>query len=123
MVIVEVGKPVRVLDSRVFCDSGQTTGLPNLVCLTSFYKAYETFLHVTFLVFAPLHMSSISLYQFVNLLRRFSQRVFHPNFLLDEINRVGFASYLAFYAVHPSPGTCPIKERLVLDSDGLRIVC
>ncbi len=83
MRIVEGGKPVTVLDSPLFSYHCQITDPPSLVQLANFYKTYDTFLYVTFFVFASLHMSPISLYQFVNLLGRFSKRVLHPNLLLN----------------------------------------
>ena len=68
-------------------------------------------------------MGPILLYQFVNLLGRLSGGVFHPSLLLDEIDSVGFVSYLAFYVVHPGADACPIDKRLDLDPDGLRNLC
>ena len=120
---MEPSKPVLILDSLVFCDPSQTTFLPILIYLASFYKTREILPHVCFIVFSLAHMGLILLYQFVNLLKRFGICDFHPNFLLDWIDSAIFANYLAFYGVHSRPGACLIDKRLVLDADNLRNVC
>ncbi len=67
-------------------------------------------------------MRSILLYQFVNLLGRFDERILHSNLLLDKIDKAGFASYLAFYTAHLGPSDHPIGKWLGLDLDSLRII-
>lgn len=79
---MELSKSVPMSDSLVFCNPCQTTGLPTLVYLASFYKIRETFPHVCFIIFGLLYLGLILLYQFVNLLGRFGKRVFYPDLLL-----------------------------------------
>lgn len=122
-IVIKPSNPISVFNSPVFCNFCQITGLLTLVYLASFYKTQETFLYICFIIFGPLYISPILFYQFVNLLGRFGEHIFHSNLVLNQINKVGFASYLAFYAMHLGPGNCLVEECQVLDPDGFRVVC
>ena len=108
MKIIKPSKPISILNSIVFCDLYQTINLPSLFLLASIDKTYKIFPHVCFMLLALVYMSQILFYQFINLLERFGKCILYPNFLLNGIDRVGFASYFAFYATHLDLSTCAI---------------
>lgn len=122
-IVIKPSKPISIFNSPVFCDFCQITGPPTLVYFASFYKTQKMFLYVCFIIFNLLYISPILFYQFVNLLRRFGEHVFHSNLVLNYINKVGFASYLAFHTVHPGQGNYLVKEYQVLDLDSFSIIC
>lgn len=109
-IVIKPSNPISVFNSLVFCDFYQITGPPILIHLASFYKTQETFLYISFIIFSPLYISPILFHQFVNLLGRFSKCVFYSNLVLNQINKVGFASYLVFHTVHLGPGNCLVEE-------------
>lgn len=109
-IMVERSKLVLVLDSLVFYDLFQITDLPNLIYFANFYKTQEIFSHICFIDFGLAYISSILLYQFVNLLKRFGGPIIHPNILLYQINSIGFANSFAIYAMYPGPSACQINK-------------
>ena len=96
---LKLSKSISMIDSPVFCDVCQTTSWPSLIYFANFQKTQGTFPNFFFIVFDLLYMSSILLYQFVYLLRRFVKCVLYLYLLLNKINRAGFTSYLALSCI------------------------
>lgn len=67
-------------------------------------------MHVFFLIFHQVYINLISLYQFINLFKRFDNYIFYLNLLLDKINSILSVNYLVFYIVYLRPGIYLINK-------------